>query len=268
MPIIGRTITRPLQAWQYADILLQNTEATRNVPHFDAMPYDVDNQPKPGDVFVLTRQAWKDKSLFSEQHRSPGEDGVGQAGRSKRPRQAWNENNRELFLTEIPGEVGEHYLLQKSFIGQRARLEEKGTESKCGKRKHGTMVRHEVTLVTKEYAIENRDRTIKERAALPAKVICHYLDPPEGGDEGQFKLSEPDPRLRLMLPVVQEVRAVADGQSAQTSSNDEELAEIPPEGRLESDSGGDDVETWQSCFGTDNERSVWQSALAELLGDS
>lgn len=275
MPNIGRTLTGPLQAWMYADILLADDEATTNVPHFESMPYDVNNQPKPGDIFILTRQAWKDKTLFSEQTRPQGEDGVGQVLGSKRPRQAWNENNRDLYLTEIPGEAGERYLLQKSFIGQRDPPEEKSTEPKHKKVKHGVMVRHEVTLVTKEYANENRYKPIKERAALPDTVICHYLDPPEGGGEKQFKLSEPDARLRLIFPVVQEVRAVVGGPPIQTSSGDVELdetpgeagpsslgqrrersmrtsdrrsrqepSELPPEGRLESDLGVDDVEAW------------------------
>jgi len=138
-------------------------------------------------------------------------------------------------------------------------------------------------LVTKEYATENRDKTIKDRAALPAKVICHYLDPPEGGDDKQFKLSEPDPRLRRMLPVVQEVRAVVGSgpPPTQTSSGDDEQdetpgeagpslgrqrergmrasgrrscqepSELPPEGRLESDV--DDFEAWISCVVTDGD---------------
>lgn len=266
MPIIGVTMTRPLQAWQYADIYLEDNEATAKVPRFDAMPYDVNNQPKPGDIFILTRHAWEGKRLFCEQTRPQGEDGVGQVPGSKRPRQAWNENNRELYLTEIPGEAGERYLLQKSFIGQRDPPAEKSTEEKHKKVKHGVMVRHEVTLVTKEYARANRDKTIKERAALPAKVICHYLDPPEGGDDKQTKLSEPDPRLRLMLPVVQENRVVVGaGPPIESSSGDEEqdetsgeagpsslgqrlaheeLSELPPEGRLESELGVDVLAEW------------------------
>ena len=298
MSVIGRAITQPLLAWQYADILLADNEATAIVPHYDSMPYDVHNQPKPGDIFILTRQAWKDKRLFSEQTRPQGEDGVGQVLGSKRPRQAWNENNRELYLTEIPGEAGERYILQKSFIGQRDPPEEKSTEQKHKKVKHGVMVRHEVTLVTKEYATENRDKTIKDRAALPAKVICHYLDPPEGGNDKQFKLSEPDPRLRLMLPVVLEVRDVVGSvpPPTQTSSGDDEQdetpgeagpsslgqrcergtrasgrrslqepSELPPEGRLESAFGVDDVEAWISCVVTDGELTT-QRALEEQLG--
>ena len=42
------------------------------------------------------------------------------------------------------------------------------------------MVRHEISLVTISYADENGDdKPEKERAALPATVVCHYVDPGE-----------------------------------------------------------------------------------------
>ena len=137
---MGRTYPEALPDCVYARILELDDEALTQVPHLQKMPYDQDNLPKPGDIFILTRDAWKHKRLFSQQTREKGEDGVGQVFGSK-PKQAWNDNNHsKLHLSEIAGPLGEQFMLQKSFLGQRS-PPKPDAEQRAKKAKHGCVTR-------------------------------------------------------------------------------------------------------------------------------
>ena len=109
------------------------------------------------------------------------------------------------------------------------------------------MVRHEISLVTRAYADANADKPEKERAALPATIICHYVDP----NDRQCKKTEPDALLLQMLPIVPpsqtspvdeeqvEMTTYLPGEAGPSSLGQrhafEQPSELPPEGRLDGD---------------------------------